>query len=110
MARVPTLQSGCRPQASARFSEIMKTFVYILKSIKNGKYYIGCTKNIERRFHEHNNKKELSTKYNAPYRLVFNQEFETISEARKIENKLKHYKRSDFIDKIVSDGYVKVKK
>ncbi|MBI2096105.1 MAG: GIY-YIG nuclease family protein, partial [Candidatus Taylorbacteria bacterium] len=29
-------------------------YVYVLRSLKNGRFYIGCTNNLERRIFEHN--------------------------------------------------------
>ena len=40
---------------------------------------------------------------------VFCQEFPTIEEAKKVELKLKKLKRKDYIEKIVKDGYIKMK-
>ncbi len=42
-------------------------------------------------------------------RLMFQQEYATLGEARKIENKLKKFKRKDFIKKIIKDRYIKIK-
>jgi len=41
--------------------------------------------------------------------LVFSQMFDTLEEARKIELRLKKLKRKDYIEKIVKDGYIKIK-
>jgi predicted GIY-YIG superfamily endonuclease len=40
--------------------------------------------------------------------LVFSQEFETLQLARIIEKKIKSWKRKDFIDKIIRDGFIKI--
>lgn len=64
-------------------------FVYVLKSLKNGAYYKGLTNNIERRIREHNAGKTSSNRSFAPFRLIFVQEFDRISEARKFEKFLK---------------------
>ncbi|MBI2029092.1 GIY-YIG nuclease family protein [Candidatus Gottesmanbacteria bacterium] len=45
-------------------------FVYILKSFKKEKYYIGTTENYERRVREHNSGRVRSTKYIRPLNLV----------------------------------------
>jgi hypothetical protein len=41
--------------------------------------------------------------------LAFSQEYQTLREARKIERKLKRLKRKDYIEKIIKDGYIKIK-
>lgn len=40
--------------------------------------------------------------------LVFSQMFDTLEEARRIEIKLKHLKRKDYIEKIIKEGYIKI--
>lgn len=79
------------------------SFVYILQSLKNGKYYIGSTHNLEQRIHDHSMGYSKSTKILLPVKLVFNQKFANISEARRVENWLKKLKRRDYIEKIVQD-------
>ncbi|NUM25760.1 MAG: GIY-YIG nuclease family protein [Candidatus Buchananbacteria bacterium] len=46
-------------------------YVYILKSLKDCQLYIGYTKNLQRRFNEHNNGKSLATKNRIPLTLVY---------------------------------------
>jgi len=41
-------------------------------------------------------------------KLVFKQEFGSLAIARKIERKIKKLKRKDYIEKIVTDGYIKM--
>ncbi|MBP9715179.1 MAG: GIY-YIG nuclease family protein [Candidatus Pacebacteria bacterium] len=83
-------------------------WVYIIKT-KLGKYYIGSTSNIEERLKHHMGGHTPTTKRFGFDELVFSQEFSTLSEARKIENKLKKFKRRDFVEKIIQDGYIKIK-
>jgi len=45
-------------------------YVYILLSKKDNKFYIGYTKNVERRFVEHQLGKVVSTKNRRPLLLV----------------------------------------
>ena len=45
------------------------TGVYIIKSVKNSRYYIGSTIDIDRRLKEHNSGKVFSTKGNIPWEL-----------------------------------------
>jgi putative endonuclease len=46
-------------------------YIYVLKSQKDGKLYIGYTENLNRRFSEHNEGKIISTKYRIPFELVY---------------------------------------
>lgn len=85
------------------------SYVYILKSLKNSEYYIGSSSNPDRRLTDHNSGKVKATKYKAPYIEVFRQKFDNEGIARKMESKLKSWKRRDFIDKIIQDGKITVK-
>ena len=87
----------------------MKSYVYILKSLKTQEYYIGCSSDLERRLQDHNKGKVFATRYKVLYELVFSQEFYNNTLARKMEMKLKKWKRKDFLDKIIKDGYIKSK-
>ena len=99
------MKSGVRIHPGTLF---LKMHVYILQSSKNGRYYIGCTKNIERRISEHKKGYEQSTKGMLPVELVFQKEFETLSDARKVESKLKKLKRRDYIEKIIKSGEITI--
>ncbi len=87
----------------------MKAWVYILKD-DNGKFYIGSTDNLERRLRQHAQKHTQTTSRMINTKLVLTQQYESLIIARGIENKLKKMKRKDFIEKIVTDGYIKVTK
>ena len=82
-------------------------FVYILKSFTSGRYYIGSTINLKRRLEEHEKGKVVYTKPQLPVILVFKQECLTYKEARFLENRLKKFKRKDFLEKIIRDGNIK---
>ncbi len=49
----------------------MKFYVYILRSKKNNKTYIGHTQNLSARIKQHNAGETKSTKANIPYELIF---------------------------------------
>ena len=42
-------------------------YVYVLRSLKDNKNYVGYTKNLELRFEQHNERKVDSTKYRRPF-------------------------------------------
>jgi len=85
------------------------SYVYISQSIRDGRYYVGSTTDLPRRLHHHANGFTPSTKRFGEIKLVFSQEYATLKEARYIESKLKKLKRRDYIDKIIEDGYIKIK-
>ena len=41
--------------------------------------------------------------------LALSQQYASLKQARKIEYKLKKLKRKDYIEKIIKDGYIKMK-
>ena len=82
-------------------------FLYILESEKDGRYYIGSTNNLERRLAEHNSGKTRSIKNLRPVRLVFYKEFDTLTQARQMELKLKSFKSRKILEKIVEDQNIK---
>jgi putative endonuclease len=82
----------------------MKNFcVYILRSNKNGRYYVGSTDDMERRLIEHNNGRVLSTKNTRPFQLKAYICCSSLSEAKSCEYRLKKYKRKDILEKVIKD-------
>jgi putative endonuclease len=86
----------------------MKAFVYILQD-DLGRHYIGSTSNLELRINQHQNKSSRYTKRLQNIKLALKQEYPDITMARKVENRLKKLKRKDYIEKIIKDGYIKMK-
>ncbi|OGX34971.1 MAG: hypothetical protein A3F87_03970 [Omnitrophica WOR_2 bacterium RIFCSPLOWO2_12_FULL_51_24] len=79
-------------------------YVYVLKSRKNGKNYIGHTADLRRRIIEHNTCTDRSkfTCVNGPWDLFFYEAFETRAEAMKHEKSLKTGKGRETIAQIKS--------
>ena len=76
----------------------LKYYAYILKSLKDEKYYYGSCADINKRLIEHNSGKMKSTKYRLPFVLHYFEEFESMNEA---------FKREKFFKTI--DGYIWLK-
>jgi putative endonuclease len=72
--------------------------VYILE-LNNMQYYIGSTNDIHRRLLEHNSGKTLGIKYKLPAKLVFQQNFDDLISARRIELRLKDIKIKILLNK-----------
>lgn len=67
-------------------------YVYILQSLKDNRYYIGYTDNIERRITEHNSGKTKSLNYRLPLKLIYKEEYLSKIAAIKRERIIKSYK------------------
>jgi len=60
-------------------------YAYILKSLKDSKYYYGSTENLKIRLKVHNSGKVRATRARIPFRLHYYEGFATRSEAVKRE-------------------------
>ncbi|HCM67785.1 MAG: hypothetical protein A2898_03925 [Candidatus Kerfeldbacteria bacterium RIFCSPLOWO2_01_FULL_48_11] len=83
----------------------MAAFVYILRDLR-GKFYTGSTANLERRLRQHQSGSTQTTRNMKSPVLVLSQEYPTLVEARRIERRIKKFKRKDYIEKIVKDGFI----
>jgi putative endonuclease len=75
----------------------MQFSVYILKSLKTGKFYVGQTNNLERRLWEHNLPKSSYDKQHSPFILLYSCKFDNRKQAMKVE---RFYKTGDGRKKI----------
>lgn len=64
-------------------------YVYLLKSKKTDKWYIGSTMNLQKRILNHNLGKNKSTKHGAPWKLIYCEISLNINDARAREKYLK---------------------
>jgi putative endonuclease len=46
-------------------------YVYVIKSMHDGKFYTGFTSDLRKRFREHNARKVSSTKNRGPFVLIY---------------------------------------
>ncbi len=76
-------------------------YTYILKSKNFGTYYIGVSGKFKERIKKHNRGEVKSTKSKKPWLLVYREVFETLSEARKRELKLKSFKNRKALEKLI---------
>jgi len=81
----------------------MSYFVYILKSDSAGKYYIGCTNNVERRIIQHNAGYSKATKAGIPWVVKRVEEFPTLAQARQREAQIKRMKSGKWIDQLLGE-------
>ena len=76
-------------------------YCYILKSEKVGAYYIGCTNDLMMRLAQHNNKYVISTKYRAPWQLIYYETFSDLKDARQRELQIKKWKSRIAIERLL---------
>ena len=60
-------------------------YVYVLKSLKDTNWYIGCTGDLDNRIKMHNAGRVFSTKSRAPLELIYSEKFIDKYEAFKTE-------------------------
>jgi len=72
-------------------------YIYIIRSIVNGRFYVGSTNNIERRLHEHNNGKSKYTSLTKPFILLHKEIYSSRKEAVQREMFLKSGKGREWI-------------
>ena len=63
--------------------------VYVLKSEKQERLYVGMSENLNRRLSEHNSGKVFSTKAYRPWQIILTEEYLNSELARKREKYLK---------------------
>jgi putative endonuclease len=47
------------------------TYVYVLRSVKDGGFYIGYSANLRKRFEQHAKGVSLATSYRGPWKLIY---------------------------------------
>jgi putative endonuclease len=64
-------------------------YLYILRSIKHNKLYIGYSSDLKQRLQAHNSGKSSATKPYIPYQLIFYEAFPNEKDAKNREKYLK---------------------
>lgn len=78
--------------------------VYILKSEKNRKRYVGSSsKPAEDRTKEHNSGTNVFTRHNKPWRLIYQEQFATKDEALRREKFLKSGQGRKWLDENIRE-------
>jgi putative endonuclease len=70
----------------------MSHYVYIIQSLKDERFYIGETSNVEDRLLFHNAGKQRSTRNRIPFQLILTEEYLTRADALKREKQIKSWK------------------
>ena len=64
-------------------------YIYIIQSQKDGKLYKGFTSNLEKRIKAHNQGEVKSTRNRRPFKLIYQEKYETKKEALQREKFVK---------------------
>ena len=83
---MPAGDSGGRPLPS-----VAMFYLYILKSLKDRKLYIGSTGDLKRRLKEHQEGLSLATKYRRPWKLIYYEAYCELPDAQRRERQLKKF-------------------
>ena len=75
--------------------------VYILQSQSSDRFYIGSAADAEIRLAEHQRGQTRSTRGRGPWIMVYQEEFDTIVEARRRDRQLKSWKSHRTIQMLV---------
>lgn len=83
---------------------MMLYYVYILQSESSGAFYKGFTSDLERRVLEHQNNEGRWTAGKGPWELVYYEQFDRESDARKREIQLKKARNAKYIRWLIENG------
>jgi putative endonuclease len=75
--------------------------VYVIRSERNGRYYIGFSGRPEARLEEHNAGTVKATRYLRPWTLVYSEQFTDASAARRREHHLKSMKSRKYLEALI---------
>lgn len=73
-------------------------YVYVIRSLKDGKNYTGITSDIDRRLREHNSGQTKSSKTRIPFMLIYFEEAADRKLARERESHLKSGIGREFLE------------
>jgi len=76
-------------------------YVYILRSRRTGRFYVGHTDDVAQRLVEHNLGLSKYTRRWRPWELVYVESFETRSAAMKREGQIKRRKSRKYIESLI---------
>jgi len=88
----------CHKQTCVELDEMF--FAYGIASLVKDYIYAGLTKNLKKRFDQHQKGRNRSTRAYRPFRLIYSEEFEKRFEGRKREKYLKSGVGKEFLRKI----------
>ncbi len=92
---------GSIPLTRSKF--LFMFYVYILKSLKDDKLYVGYSSDLKRRLKEHEVGKNFSTKYRRPFKLIYYEAYSAEEDAKTREKFFKTGWGRNYIKKNLSE-------
>ena len=78
-------------------------FVYILRSERTGRFYVGQTQDVEERLKRHNAGTQSATRSGVPWQVARTEQFDTRAEACAREREIKRKKSRKWIEWLISE-------
>jgi putative endonuclease len=92
--------AGSNPVTPIFFPRENMFHVYVLRSAKTGRRYVGSCEDIDDRLHRHNNGESKATKHGIPWVLLQVEEFPTRAMATRRERFYKTGRGRDKLDRL----------
>lgn len=78
-------------------------YTYVLFSEKSGTFYVGFTRDLKRRFAEHNKGLNFSTQFSKPWELIYYEAHTNEADAKRREKYLKATAGDQALHKMLRD-------
>jgi putative endonuclease len=75
--------------------------LYILQSESSGRFYIGSTDDLQRRFSEHQRGHTPSTRGRGPWKIAYTENFDLLLQARRREGEIKRWKSAKMVQALI---------
>jgi len=85
-------------------ADVLRYYIYILRSLVDKSYYIGYTTDLDRRLKEHNEGESRYTRKKIPWEVVYYEEYEDKGEAIRREKFLKRQRNREFYRRLIGEG------
>ena len=92
-----------------RLQKMKFYYVYILRSLQKNFIYVGFTKNLKRRYEEHNSGSEISTKHYKPFELIFYESYRNEKDAKRREEYFKTTKGKTTLKTMLKEYFMKLR-
>jgi putative endonuclease len=80
-------------------------YIYILRSVQDGRYYVGSTQDVAARLARHNSGGSRYTSTRGPWELLYSEHYETRALAVQREKQIKGWKNKKHIDALITSDH-----